>query len=299
MKYIKPTTVTTGMLVSSTRAENDYPAWSNVTTYTNTDHAISTTTHRIYKSAQNGNLNHDPTTDDGTWWTDVGPTNRWAMFDGVVGTITSQATPLTVVIDTGRINELALLDLAGSSVVVSMVDAPGGSTVFNHTYPLPDKALVEDWFDYFFEPIIPTTTLIVPNLPVYSTARLTVSVVAPTTSECGTMVIGVPVEIGSTRAGATVGIIDYSRKETDVFGVTSVVERSFVKRYDVSVTVDNRRLDYVTERLAEVRATPCVWVGDNNGKYESLIAYGFYKSWDVEIAYPNISEARISIEGII
>jgi hypothetical protein len=95
MKYIKPTPITDTEFISSTRAENDHAAWSAATTYALAARVISTATHRIYESVQAGNLNHALT--DVAWWIDIGPTNRWAMFDTVVGSITSQATPLTVV----------------------------------------------------------------------------------------------------------------------------------------------------------------------------------------------------------
>jgi hypothetical protein len=52
MKFLKPVTITTAMLISSTRAETDHSAWSNATTYAATNRCISTTTHRIYESGR-------------------------------------------------------------------------------------------------------------------------------------------------------------------------------------------------------------------------------------------------------
>ena len=116
MKFINPVAITDAMLISSTRAENDYTTWASGTTYALAARVISTTTHRIYESVQAGNLNHNPITDSGTWWIDVGPTSRWAMFDQTVGTVTEQASPLTVVLAPGAITALALLVLEGADV---------------------------------------------------------------------------------------------------------------------------------------------------------------------------------------
>jgi hypothetical protein len=294
MKFLKPTQISDALLISSTRAENDYTAWASGTTYALAAKCISTTTHRIYESVQAGNLNHAVT--DTVWWLDIGPTNRWAMFDQKVGTITSQATPLTVVLAPGVVNSLALLDISATSVTVSMTDGVAGPTVFNQTYPIHDGAEIVDWYGYFFEPLQPQTELIVEGLPPYASGRITVAITAGTTAECGTLAVGTMTELGGTRYGVGLGIIDYSKKETDVFGVTSVIERSYAKKLDIPILVDNGRLDYITRRLAAVRATPCVWIGSD--LYSSLIAYGFYKDWGLSIPYPNHSEMNLTIEGL-
>ena len=132
LKFLKPVTITTAMLISSTRAETDHSAWASGTTYAAADRCISTTTHRIYASVQGSNTNHNPTTDDGTWWIDVGPTNRWAMFDQTVGSITSQATPLTVVLDPGIISALAL----PASVFAGAVPGTSGSPAAAASSPI-------------------------------------------------------------------------------------------------------------------------------------------------------------------
>ena len=297
LKFLKPVTITTAMLISSTRAETDHSAWSNATTYSATNRCISTTTHRIYESVQGANLNHDPTTDDGTWWIDVGPTNRWAMFDQTVGSITSQATPLTVVLDPGIISALALLDVSATSVTVSMLDAPAGASVYSETYDMTDTAALFDWYMYFFEPITPRTSLVVDDLPPYATGRLTVSMAAATTAECGTLAVGDLVEVGDVQYGLKVGIIDYSRKETDAYGITSVTERSYAKRLDCDLVIQNTALDYITRQLAAVRATPVVWIASEG--YDSLTIYGWARDWGISINYLNHSIGNLSIEGLV
>jgi len=300
MKFIKPTPVTDAILVSSTRAENDYSAWSSGTTYALGAYCISTSTHRIYKSAQAGNLNHAPTTDDGTWWVDVGPTNRWAMFDQTVGSVTTQATPLTVVLDPGRIDALALLDVAGGLVDVTMESTPGGSVVYDASFSMfdPSEPIVS-WWAFFTVSMVQKTTLVVDDLPPYTGGRLTVSITAGVTAGCGTLVVGRAITVGETLAKPQIGIIDYSRKETDAYGVTSVVQRGYAKRIDLDVIVNAALVDYVASMLAEIRATPVVWVGDESRGYESLTAYGWVRDWGITIAYPTFSEARLQIEGLV
>lgn len=298
MQFINPVTITDAMLVSSTRAENDYSAWSAGTTYAAGNHCISATTHRIYESVAGGNLNHDPTTDTThTYWLDIGPTNRWAMFDKTTGTITSQATPLAVVLDPGIINSLALLDVSATAVTVSMTDGAGGPTVYSKVSDMTDKSILLDWWMYFFSPILPKTTLVLDDLPPYTSGRVTVSIANVTTAACGTLAVGTITEIGDVQAGASFGIIDYSKKDTDAWGVTSVVARGFAKRFQTDVVVQNAAVDYVGQQLASIRATPVVWVASKD--YESLIAFGWVRDWGVSIKYRTVSECRLTIEGLI
>lgn len=296
MQFLKPTPITDAQFVSSTRAENDYAAWSNATTYAEGDRVISTTTHRIYQSVQAGNLNHNPAADDGTWWIDAGPTNRWAMFDSAIGTLTSQATPLTVVLDTGIINAIALLDISGTRVDVTMTDGAAGTTVYSRSFDIADDAILLDWWMYFFNPITAESTLLITDLPPYISGRLAVSIVAGTTAVCGTLAIGEIIEVGEVRYGARLGITDYSRKETDDWGNTFVSERAYAKRFEVDVVIANTAVDYVAQQFAAIRATPVIWAGD--AQYESLIAYGWLRDWGITIAYPAHSEASITIEGL-
>jgi hypothetical protein len=296
MQFLKPTPITDAQFVSSTRAENDHAAWSNATTYAEGDRVILTSTHRIYYSVQAGNLNHNPATDDGTWWLDIGPTNRWAMFDNALGTVTAQATPLTVVLDTGIINAIALLDIAGTRVDVTLTDGAGGPSVYARSFDIADDAVLLDWWMYFFDAITPASTLVINDLPPYISGRLTVSIVAGVTAECGTLAIGEMIEVGEVRAGARLGIIDYSRKETDEWGSTYVQQRAYAKRFEVDVTLPATSVDYVARQFAAIRATPVIWIGDT--QYESLIAYGWLRDWGINISYPTHSDASITIEGL-
>ncbi len=297
MKFINPVSITSAMLVSSTAPETDYAAWSSGTTYALGNRVIKTSTHKIYESLQGSNTNHDPETDlTATWWLEVGPTNRWKMFDQAVGSQTSQATPLTVVLDPGIVQALALLDVDATSVTVTMTDGPGGSTVYSRTVDMSDAAPLADWYEYFFSELQPRTLTMLDDLPPYSNGRLTVTLTATTTAKCGTLAVGSLVDVGSERPGAGLGIIDYSRKETDDYGVTRVVERSYAKRFDMEILVPAARVDYVARQLASVRAAPVVWVSDSD--YESLVAYGWLRDWGISITYPTYSELRMTIEGL-
>ena len=48
--------------------------------------------------------------------------------------------------------------------------------------------------------------------------------------------------------------------------------------------------------LSLLAYNPCVWVGDE--RYSSTIIYGFYKDFDITIAYHLVSDCNLEIEGL-
>jgi hypothetical protein len=275
-----------------------YSAWSSGTTYAAGATILVVATHRVYESVQAGNTNHDPTTDDGTWWIDIGPTNKWAMLDTSVGTTTTRSQLIDATVDPGIIGSLALLDVVdATSVTVTMLDAPGGTEVYSQTFDMGDAAPLIDWYAYFFDAMQPRTYLLVDDLPPYSAGRISVSVAGDGVIGVGTLVIGDLVDVGDVRHGVRVGIIDYSRKETDTWGVTRVVERAYAKRVEAEIISDNGTVDFLAQKLASVRAVPVVWLFDD--AYSSLVLYGWIKDWSINIAYPNHSEIGITVEGLV
>ena len=232
------------------------------------------------------------------YWLDIGPTNRWSMFDASVGSLTSGATPLSVTLAPGIVNSLALLDLSATSVSVTMTDGLGGPTVYDRTITLGDGADLTSWYDFFFEPLQPQTTAILTDLPPYSSGRITIAIAAATTAECGTCVVGTLVELGRTLTAPQISIQDYSRKEADTFGVVSFIERSYARKVAARFLLENKYLDYAARKLAAVRATPVIWIADDNAVYESLLLYGIYRDWGIDIAYAQYAEASITLESL-
>lgn len=298
-RVINPVTVSDAMLVSSTAQETDYPAWVSGATYAIGDKCIRTSTHRIYERVTAGAGTTAPELDN-TNWNDIGPTSCWAMFDNVVGTKTAITSPLTVVLEPGGVSGVALMELAGRSLSVSMKDKSGGSVVYSRTVSL-DGTAITSFFDWFFRPFEQQTSVVFSDLPLqFQTPELTISITSTSGNvECGVCKVGETVEIGGTEYGAKSGITDYSKKEVDGFGNYSVVERSFSKRMELSVITEAADYTKVSRLLAGLRAKPCVWMATDSASYEPLTVYGFYKDFSIDVAYKSIHYCSIEIEGLI
>ena len=296
MKLIRPTTLTDAMLTSSTAPENDHPVWASGTAYAVGARVILTATHRRYEAlvASTGvNPANDPTK-----WLDLGPTNRWAMFDDRVGTATTRAGSLQVVLAPGAADGLALMDTNAESVSVTL--SVGGSVIYSKSQSFNIGGMaIDNWFSWFFEPLGRKTGMLFLDVPVYESGVLTVTLTRDNpadTVSCGTLLVGRQFDIGDTEHGVDLGIIDYSRKETDQFGVTSVVERAFAKRMTARVVMQTSAIDDVHRTLAAIRATPVLWIGSEG--FESLTVFGFYKEFSIDLAYPTVSYCSLTIEGL-
>lgn len=296
MRYIVPTVITHAMLISSSVAETDYTAWNAATAYVIGDRAIRTTanTHSIYERLVSGTTATAPEADPVNWFR-VGPTNRWAMLDGVVGTSTSATSSIAVTIAPGRVRALALLDMDAESVTVDVtVDS---AVIYSHTVgSVPSGEDSYNWFDYFFGAIERRRILVLTDLPAYEEAEITITVTGSGTISVGSCVVGMLYELGTTLSGASVGIIDYSRKDVDDFGAITIAERAYSKRMTVPIAIDTSLVDIAAARLARIRATPVVWIGAP--QLESLTVYGFLRDWSVDIPGMATSTCSLEIEGL-
>jgi hypothetical protein len=293
MKIITPVTITDGMLVSSSLPETDHAAWNPSTSYAVADRVVLASTHSIYQRTVAG-VSATPPSLDSANWARVGPTNRWAMFDRATGTLSSGTGSITATIAPGMVRGVALLDVTGNSVTVTVTN--GASTVYTKTVNLNTGYGVTSWYDYFFGDIVRKSTVVLSDIPPYSACQITVTVDGSGPVSVGTFVAGSLFELGKSRHGTSLGIIDYSVKSTDAYGATTVTQRAFAKRMTVPVVVNAYDVDEVARRLALIRATPVVWIGSET--YDQSVIYGFYKDWSVDVAYPTFSHCSLTIEGL-
>lgn len=291
MRVIKPIAIGDAQLTSSNVPETEYPAWV-AGTYALGVRRIKD--HHIYESLGVANTT-DPS--DATKWLDLGFTNRWRMFDNKVESLTSNPGTIVVTIKPGAVvNSLALFNLKGKSVTVTMIDALEGE-VYRKAVSLVDAA-VTNWYDWFFEPVGIRTDVVVLDMPPYGSANIVVTIDAgPEVAAVGHMVVGAAKQIGTALYGSSVGINDYSRKTTDDFGNTVVIQRSFSNRADFDVSLDTADVTKIRRLLADLRATPVVWIGEET--YEATILFGFYKDFQIVFSGPTVSDCSITVEGVI
>ena len=301
MIIIRPVIITDAMFISSNLPENDEPVYSAGTTYALGDKVILISTHRIYESliaSNTGNNPPDNLTGETPAWQDNGATNKWRVFDQVVGNQAEHATVLEYEIETGVIvDSMSLQNLDAIGYTVVMTD-PTDGVVYDQTYSLISAENVGDRYDYFFEPILQDDAAAIFDLPLYPDATIDISInngLSPV--GCGEIVIGRQRFIGKTLQRPRMGIVDFSKKITDpVTGALEIEEKAYSKTISTGIRMESSATDDIFRLLSLIRATPVVWVAVDD--FSSLNVYGFYRDFQMELTYLSHTEYSLEIEGL-
>lgn len=274
---------------------DSYAGWDVGVTYTVNAIVLDPAGMRAYQSLQAGNIGHSLT--DLAWWLDIGPANRFRMFDqsNTSQTLNGDSIDVTVTV-AGVANSVSFLNIVGESIQLVMTTVADGE-IYNETVSLVSSGGVSNWWEYFFEPVARYGDWTFNDLPTNLNPTIHAIIAdGGGTAKVGSMVVGLSRNFGTAIYPSSIGIQDYSRKEADEFGYFTIVRRNFAKRASLKVSVDERNIDALTTVLADLRATPVVFVGVEN--YRSTWIYGFYKDWSWQLAGPNESYLNLELEGL-
>lgn len=296
MQVVKPTTMTTSMLTSSTATEA-YPVWNAGTAYSVGSRVVRLT--NIYERLIAGTTATAPESDTVNWFV-YSSSNKWSMFDTQVSSSTTATTSLTVVFSSGIIDTLAFINVNCTTITVTIRDGIGGSTVYTGSVGMQGDTPT-DWYQYFFfDPLTQRTMGVFNNIPPYTSSSITVVFTGTGTISCGAVVFGRKSDIGLTQFGVQAGITDYSKKYTDVFGVTTFVKRDYSKKMSAQLMIDNLQLNRIQRTLYDLRATPCLWIGSDAPELEeTTVVFGWYKDFSTTISYFSNSMCSLEIEGLV
>lgn len=331
LKVLKPISVTDAMLQSTSVPEADYPQWVSGASYAAGNLVIRLNKHRVYRclAAVSGTT---PPESDSTNWVELGPTNRWAMFDSKVSTpTTGSSTGLQLQLNPGRCNGLALLELSGITalsiacsypvtaqgdkgaltttvrdyafgiVLTTITDTRGaagtltGSVTLLYDVTLQNRN-VSNWTQYFLEPFVIKTDVFI-GFP----SRADMAIYLNVTNaypKIGALMIGNFIELGDAGYGVSSSIDDYSVVSTDEWGVSKLVERDYVKRVNYPVTVENWAMRRAFSTLASLRATPAVFIGSDDYRYTPFTVFGRVARFNVALSFATYSIVNIEVQGL-
>lgn len=293
-----PTTITDAMLTSCTIAEPSASetAWVSAASYTLGDVVIRTTTHRKYEAL----ITHTGVTtlpeDDEVNWLDIGPTARWAAFDGETSTASEGATPVTYVAEPGNFDAISFYGLEGSGIDVSVLDASGGTEVYSYTGDL--QVLPLDWWDWFFGEIRQLTKLVLSDIPPYPTAEVTITITGSTTASVGMIAIGDYRSLigdytwGGPLHGASAEPKSFSQITTASDGTTRIRRGRSATDMRVRVVVPREAADYCLATLQDVLDVPCACIASTAQGYEGLNVFGLLNG---SLVYDNNGHALLSL----
>jgi hypothetical protein len=296
---------TPAMLTSSTVPEPDTgeTAWSNASvSYVVGNVRIRTTTHRQYRCKVDHVSAASPLPeDDPTRWEDIGPTNRFAMFDAVRNTATLETSPLTVVITPGkRVGSIALLGLVAQTAAVSVTSVSGGGTVYSNTVNLQTRD-TGSWTDYFYGEFRYRRALALFDLPLYTDAVITVTLShASATVRCGMLYIGTGEYIGSMEPGAVADAVNFSTVERDEDGNATMTQRRNIPVTRQRLFLDKALVPKVYRIREETNGAPACWAGqdDDSDYFEPFLINGFPRRFVIDGAHPGQALIDLELEEV-
>jgi hypothetical protein len=289
-----------------TLAEDTNAAWSSGTTYTIGQRVYSLSTHKVYESVKDGNLNKDPTvlanqqtaTGVGTWWYEVGPTNRTAMFDGMIETQTLATSPLVITLRPGAFNGFALFGVDADSISVVARDAPGGTIVYSETNTVLEGSQPADYFEYFFDPFEPSTQVIRTGLTPYGQGEITLTLTrAGGSVGLGMYAIGDLKPIGIPQRDASVEPEDFSVIR-EQFGVRKVTRRGNATGMSISTIMEKEKAGSILRTVQKVLGTPVVVVGSEAEFFEWMTVFGLVSGKMTPVPYP-YATLSITVKGFL
>ena len=295
LRIVQPQPVTDSVLLATDVAESAFPVWSAGTTYALAARVHLASTHKVYESTIAGNIGNNPAST--LQWVEVGPTNRWALFDRSNSTQTVKSTSFYYrLAPVNAFNSVALLGLTGAQTVRVRVTHSTLGNLYDRTLDLTSLPAQAGWWEWFYDERRGPTLAVLADVPGIIGSELRIDVTGTTALAAGVLVFGQAKEIGLlVQQGARVGIQDYSRKEVNEFGDTVLVQRAFARRASFDLPIKADLVDEAIDYLASIRATPCLFIAP---RYESAVIYGFYKEFDVNIAYSAVSECSLQVEGL-
>lgn len=299
-----------------------YGNYSSAITYTLGQRVNNPTTHNVYELIVASSLNFP--TSDTTKWLEIGPNNRWSMFDYKHGGKSVTGNTQTIVLTPGtRVDSLALINIEATSVNISMT-APGYSgeptrvvnswytylfspfvsadEVYNQTIELSTR-LVTDLYTYFYNPFGYKNRVAVFDLPPITSAIITVTLSNEEGNvTLGNLVLGFGVYLGGVQYTVENDSLNFSTINRSFDGgLTDLVQRRNVTKINGQSFIDSTLVNTVKRIRDDLNAVPAIWAGIEDitqDYYESLFILGLIRKFSINLAYPETSVINFEIEEI-
>lgn len=301
MKVIKPINIDDSNLLSSTIPEPDSSAgeieWT-AGTYVKGVRRIVSSEHKVYEVVADPDTTDNPVTGAAAspqTWVEVGPTNKYAMFDNVNST-TSNGDDIVVELKTGFVAAgLAGFNITANSINITCVSAVDGE-VYNIDIEMIDNSEVVDWLTYFTEPFVITDQFILTDIPAYSDLTTTVTFTGVSAS-VGTLINGKVVDLGVAQYGTSWQGLDFSKKERDQFGNVAIKPGLTADRLDYDVTAERDRFPSLKRELRSLVGIPTVWIGNPDKPNDGTATFGYYVDNQINISNPALLDLTITVES--
>lgn len=293
----------TGM-ISSIPEPDSYTselAWAAGTNFTTGQVVARSTTHRAYERLAPGGVDAGLPEVTPTKWEELGPDNRFAMFDLKRSTASRSAGPIHFAVQLGvRVDSLQLAGLLATDVTV-VVHAGGVEQYRNAQNQRLRKT--GNWYQYLFGEFRYRPDAVWLDLPPYSTVVISVAIDNQEAGDtvCGKALLGRSVFVGDPKYGATSISSNFSSVTRDAFSNATFKPQRTIPEVALTLETDKANVDSLYELRQVLNGAVAGWVGLDDaadGYYRMLSTVGFYTQFDIDAAYPVNALVYMKVEEV-
>jgi hypothetical protein len=205
---------------------------------------------------------------------------------------------VTTVIKPGSAEGLALLDVVGTSVDVTVRETTGGAVVYTRSVDL-DASIVTSVYDWMYGEYTQRLNVVLTDLPgQFPSGEITVTVNSTSGGAIGVLAVGRVHALGATEYGAGAGIINWGKVTDDGFGNREWLEGDWANRVTLPIVANRSDMARLHRQLAKVRSTPCVYIGCSLSEFEPLVCYGVYRDLYITVPYYSVVQMNLEIDGL-
>ena len=253
----------------------------------------------VHTAIADPNKGHDPTTDGGAWWKDVGPTNRWRLFDLLRNTKTVAPSPFSVTFAPGeRIDAIGIVGMVADDVRIEVTVA--GVQKYARTINLVRRTTT-GWRSYFFGKFRRKGDVCALDLPPQSSSQVKLTWTRSDGDvEVGSIVAGQQIYIGEINYGAVSGQLNFSSFNRDEGGEAEFVKKRSVPKTDQVVKSKYDLVPTILDARDQLNAIVAFWTAVDDPAhpyFEPLQMLGVARRWDLNIELPQHVRQDITLEG--
>ena len=301
MILVKPIAIDDGVLLSSSIPEPDASVgeveWV-AGIYNLGERVIKSSTHREYQVVASPDTADDP--EEGVnanpaTWVDVGPTNRFKMFDTANNT-QSESTDIVAELQPNQFfNGVGAFSISADTVTVTVTD--GGNVIYSKSLDMRDRPLVNGWYSYFFSSISFITRFILLDLPPTNTGILKLEFGGA--AKVGTVSFGRQSILGVAQYGTSAELLDFSNPIEDQYGNITYSDGFTAKLVNFDIKTERTQMGVVFSELQSIGKNPAIWVGDNSDINDATAVFGINRDYQQTFDSPSICTVNLTVRGLV
>lgn len=297
-----PATITDANILANSVVEADYPEWDPDEVYPLGWFVMVTDVdiHKVFRSVVADNLGHNPLEEadinNPVYWSFVGATNKYKMFDDYISTQTVATGSISFTLSgMGQVNTFALFGLTGETITLEIRD-DDGTFISSETRDLISYSSFGSFYDWLFTPFLTAGFVVFENIPPYFNARFTVTVSGAGQVGIGAVLPAYGYQFGSLTRESSVDQKDYSLKTELTPGVFVFEKGPTVILGEMEFYFIESKFDLLNNLIKQRAGVPTLVIG--NSQYETLTQYGVIQGAPNSLDAATEGRCRFKVESL-